>query len=243
MRLWCMAACIAAAGGTPAFAVSWEEGLLSSWDTYFICRKDLKLSFGECSAAAAYADPIGDGVTAISQTVDYNEALFTFNAARSGVIGVFADGGFAPAADPGVGTEPLQLYEAPFDYALGAALPGWELSVVDDGSSVSVSYTMIDGLGAPLVLTGDENWFVFWFDFVTPMMVDLSASTVTYHESGPGDFVSTTSFSCTLDAGGSCGSPAGSSGVSLSLAPIPAPPAAGLLAAAALGLGVFRRRG
>jgi hypothetical protein len=92
-------------------------------------------------------------------------------------------------------------------------------SLVDTGSTVSLSYT----LPAPVTADQETNFFRFAFRFNHPITIDLNRSTVTYNATGLGVSFTQTTFVCHTDniPDLGCGSNNGVTGISLNLAPIP----------------------
>lgn len=195
-----------------------------------------------CNKVALRLDPQGD-VTHVTVTLDYDlfGPQFVFSPSESGPLGIFSVGGSAPPVTPGSGTQPFPIFPALQDTP-GAALPGSTLSVVDDGLAVTVDYRFASPLSVPV----ETNFFVLVFDFITPVTIDASLSTVTYSMLVPfgADFTET-AFSCESGdpAHPTCGSTVPSVSVTLNLAQVPEP-STGLLLGGGLALaaGVFARR-
>ena len=201
-------------------------------------------SIYSCTKAVIRSDPKGD-VTHIGMVLDYDFSGpgFVFDAALSGLLGPFAVGGSEPPATPGVGTVPLPILTSLPDTP-GTPNPGWTLSVTDNGLAVTVDYRNVSG--APVVLTHDTNWFVFVFDFIHPVVIDASTSTVTYSPTiVPGATFAELSFVCetSTPAYPTCGSSSPSASITLNLAPVPEPSGAALLASGlVVGAALLRRR-
>jgi hypothetical protein len=191
-----------------------------------------------CTQSAIRMDPVGT-VKAVSMTLDYDFSgpTFTFNAGLSGPLCSFSVGGSCPPATPGSGTQLIPLFTALPDVA-GAPLPGSIYSVVDNGLTVTVNYT----LPAPIAVPVETNFFLYVFDFIVPRFFDSATSAVTYSTGViPGsDFVL---LSSTCDSGFPA-EPCGTTVPAVSIFFTPEPSTTALLAtgAAALALTAARRR-
>jgi hypothetical protein len=98
---------------------------------------------------------------------------------------------------------------------------------------------------SPVTLTGDTNVFIFMFDYINPVLIDLAASTVTYNAAGPGTDLTMTNAICTTVNDEFCGSGTPGTGISFDLAIVPEPGSLSILLAALgglAGLRKFRRR-
>ena len=194
----------------------------------------------QCSRAGIRMDPTGT-VSHVSMTMDYDFSgpTFTFNAGLSGPLCGFSVGGSCPGATPGAGVQPLPLFTAMPDVA-GTPLPGSPIyTVVDNGLTVTVNYQ----LPAPIAVPVETNFFLFVFDYITPMVFDASTAQVVYSTSVlPGaDFVLLSS-SCL--SGDLTYPTCGSTVPAVSIAFVPEPTTAALLVAGvtALALTAARRR-
>ena len=202
------------------------------------CIRKLKLDEVTCGSLAWLVDPPAPGVTELTTSLEYNPSMFTFNQAASGPLGAFSVGGGTPPDPGGMGTEPLELLPTT-GYTPGARLPGSTLTYTNPPGLVTMDYQLAN----PVSVIGDVNFFLFDFDFVVPVTIDLAASTATYLPTGPGGSFTQASFSCTTsDGANQCGSDSPSTGITLNLATIPEPAPGPLLLAAGLAvLGVIGR--
>jgi hypothetical protein len=167
-----------------------------------------------CLGLTIAADPTAVDVTGVTMSLAYDPSVYTFDPAASGPLAMFSSGGGDAPAAPGVGTQPLQLLPAT------GLEPGAPLG--------SVNYTELPGLvtlnyllNTPITVSGDTNFFIFTFDFVHPVVIDLGMSTVTYTASGPGADFTQTAFTCSTTLGGSCGSNSPAGGMTITLAVVP----------------------
>jgi hypothetical protein len=199
--------------------------LAASVAAFLLCKSGDSL--GNCRAVAFVADPVGPDITDISLTIQYDASLFTFDNPASGFLCQFSSAGDCPAAGASIGTQPVQLLPSS-GFIPGSPLPGSTVSLTDTGSEVTLDYH----LGTPVTVDEDTNFFLFSFDFKTPMDVNLDESTVTY--AGVDDplgasFTQTsftqTNFACstTQIADTGCGGNPGISGITLNLVPTPEP--------------------
>jgi hypothetical protein len=221
-----------AIGGSPAPLALSKFG-------YNVCRF-LGFGFWTCLKFAIRVDPVGD-VSSVSTTLQYNTSRFSFNASESGPLGVFSVGGSAPPATPGVGTQPLPIFSSLQDTP-GAPLPGSTLAVNDVGGVVSVNYT----LASPINVPTETNFFLLVFDYVRPVTIDASRSTVTYSALTPGADFTETSLVCSSGDPlvPTCGSETPAMGITVNLTSVPEPSTLTLLASglALAGGAVYRRR-
>jgi hypothetical protein len=228
-------------GGSTAAPLSAQAGIFepiglnayASWYAYEACGA---LGFGEdaCLSFSIIVDPPAPGLTGLTMSLQTNPALYTFDPGRSGPLGAFSIGGDAPPANPGVGTQALQLLPST-GFSPGAPLPGSTLTYTDVGGLLTISYQLAN----PITVSGDVNYFRIDFDLVHPVIIDLAASTVTYAATGPGADVTQVSFSCTTtNLMDQCGSAQPSTGITfnLSVVPEPAPWAMLLVGVGVLGV-------
>ena len=216
-----------------------------SMEFYNVCNFLGGTSYS-CFQAGIRMDPVGT-VSHVAMTLDYDFSgpTFTFNPGLSGPLCGFSIGGSCPAANPGTGFEPfvpgVNLFLAMPDVA-GAPLPGSPIySVVDNGLAVTVNYQ----LPAPIPVPVETNFFLFVFDYITPIVFNTATSTVLYATSAlPGsDFVLLSSF---CDSGPPDHIACGSTVPMVSINFVPEPSTTALLAAGAAGLALTagrRRRG
>jgi hypothetical protein len=167
-----------------------------------------------------------------------------FNAALSGVIGPFSVGGSNAPPEPQVGTQPLPVFTTLQD-TRGAPLPGWALSVTNNGVAVTVDYHLVSGAPVHLTHEASADWFVFVFDYIHPVIIDASHSTVTYSPTiTSGATFAETSFTC--ESGDplhpTCGSLKPSASITVDLAPVPEPSTAALLVSGLAVAAVALRR-
>jgi hypothetical protein len=195
-----------------------------------------------CTRTVILADPQGD-VTHIGMTLDYDFSGpgYVFDAALSGPLRPFAVGGTEPLFPPGVGTQPLPVFTT-LQQTPGAPLPNWALSVTDNGLAVTIDYRLVSG--APVHVTHETNFFAFVFDYITPVVIDASQSTVTYLPViVPNADFAELSFVCeTGDPTASCGALHPSASIVVNLAPVPEPSTLALLAGGLTLAGVALRR-
>ena len=111
------------------------------------------------------------------------------------------------------------------------------MSLTDTGDEVDLRYRP----GAPITAAVDTNFFLFMFDFNSPIDINLAESTVTYSAGPPGGDFAQTNFACStvLVASRGCGGDPGISGISLNLVPAPEPNASLILLSGLAGLFAF----
>jgi len=215
--------------------------LAASVLAYLACTRGDSL--GNCKAVAFVADPVGPDITDISLTIQYDPSLFTFDNPASGFLCQFSSASDCPLAGSSIGTQPVQLLPSS-GFTPGSPLPGSAVSLTDTGSEVTLDYHP----GTPVTVEEDTNFFLFSFDFRTPMEINLDESTVTYAGVGdpPGSSFTQTSFmqtnfacSTTQIADTGCGGAPGISGITLHLVSAPEPDSWLLLLSSLVGLLAF----
>jgi PEP-CTERM motif len=214
-----------------------EVSIEASNEAIFKCRAKGYYEW-YCQSIGNLVDPSGTDVTSVTMSMAYNPSLLTFDQAESGPLGMFSMGGSAPPANAGFGTQPVMLQPST-GFSPGSPLPGSTLTYTQSSGLVSIDYQF----ASPITVTGDTNFFYFAFDFVNPVTINLSASTVSYAAEGPGTALSVTSFACTTtNLANICGSNTPSTGVSFNLVPAPEPGTLSLVLVALGGLGALRTR-
>jgi MYXO-CTERM domain-containing protein len=192
----------------------------------------------QCTAVYFATDPPSSGVAGLSISLQTNPSIYTFDPAISGPLSIFSIGGGAAPVSPGVGTQPAQLLPAT-GFNPDAPLAGSTLTYTDFAGLLTLDYQ----LASPVTVNSDVNFFLFGFDFVHAVIIDLATSTVTYSASGPGGDFTQTSFSCS-GVGGSmtCGSSNPATGITCNFSVVPEPPAWTLALIGLSGLGAALRR-
>jgi hypothetical protein len=213
-----------------AFAVApVTGGPAASLAAYLVCRA-AGGGILTCTAVQIAADPPSVDVTGLDITLTYDPSIYTFDSSASGPLGIFSSGGGDLAAEPGVGTEPVQL--AP-STGLEPGTPLGTVTLTPGTGSIALEYD----LSSPITLSGDENFFVFTFDLNTPIKIDPLTSTVTYLASGAGADFSQTSFACTVMGEGGCGGSSPATGITFNLTVVPELPVWAMLLLGFVGIG------
>jgi hypothetical protein len=194
-----------------------------------------------CGRVAIRLDPEGS-VRHVTSTIDYDLVgpQFRFNQALSGPLGPFAIGGSAPAATPGIGTQPLPIFTTLPDTP-GAPLAGSTLTIVDDGLFVTVDYLLAEDV----IVAAETNYFLLVFDFLVPIVIDGSRSTVTYSTTRVPDADFTETYFLCESGDPSiplCGSTNPSVAITLNAHTVPEPSSAALVATGLGGAALLLRR-
>lgn len=196
-------------------------------------------SVGTCDTLSAIWDPPADGVTAFDMALRYDPLVYAFAPAFSGPMGIFSVGGDAPPPQPGVGTQPIELLPGS-GFAAGAALPGSTLTYVDVGGVLTVHYELASAVSSNV----DVNFFRTDFRFLTPIVIDLNLSTMTYETAlGAGSDFSLVGFSCVSENPTfGCGSDTPSTGLTTHYALVPEPSSLALAFVGLVFMAVRQRR-
>jgi PEP-CTERM motif len=144
--------------------------------------------------------------------VQYDTNMFSFNEQRSGFLCQFSQDGDCPPVGAAAGTFPLGVLPSS-GFNPGNELPGSSVTLTDAMGEVSLNYL----LASPITTPTETNFFLYFFDFKNPLLIDVSRSTATYFSSGSGSHFNQTDFACITTDRQGCGSDNGISGITLNL--------------------------
>ena len=133
-----------------------------------------------CNALAIAADPPPEGITDIGTSISYNPSKWIFQSQRSGFLCSFSVSGDCPSSDSLIGTIPIG--DTPdINFTPGSSLSGSTFSLTND--NVNGLVTLTYQLAQPLDSSGEQNFFSFYFEAATPVLV----SSITYYDQ-PGNY-------------------------------------------------------
>lgn len=188
-----------------------------------------------CTGISIVADPPTNGITELALDILYDPSRWIFKPLESGFLCDFTSTGGCPPANAQLGTFEVGALADASSFVPGWALAGSTASLTDDnvGGVVSLQYR----LAAPLVATGEQNFFSFFFESVEPFS-DISLLSYFDDEQGSYDFSQAGARCITVT--GNCASLTPIVGINIAY--VSAPPSAALLALGLLLLAADRRR-
>lgn len=188
-----------------------------------------------CTGISIVADPPTNGITELALDILYDPSRWIFKPLESGFLCDFTSTGGCPPANAQLGTFEVGALADASSFVPGWALAGSTASLTDDnvGGVVSLQYR----LAAPLVATGEQNFFSFFFESVEPFS-DISLLSYFDDEQGSYDFSQAGARCITVT--GNCASLTPIVGINIAY--VSAPPSAALLTLGLLLLAADRRR-
>ena len=186
-------------------ALSWGGTAIGfSKQVVIACAESSWYSIHVTCIGAFVLDPPG-GISQIGFTMNYDSSVYEILPGQSGFLCDFSDGGYCPATNPNSVT---------FDpnFTVGPPRTGTSYSFVVTHGTMSLSYDMSAN---PAPDSGDRNAFAIAFRTSRPLAFQFHA------QPGIGN-LQTTSATCLLTSGGTCGSDAPAWGVTGTSVPEPA---------------------
>ncbi|MFN0164080.1 MAG: hypothetical protein ACKVQQ_22830 [Burkholderiales bacterium] len=168
--------------GLVAVASSGKKTKTFSMAAYKRCGGKTYRGQRNCPGISIVVDPDAEGIIEIDLDLHYDPTQWIFRSDQSGFLCAFtsAPGASCPPAHAQVGTFEIESL-APDNFVLGSGLTGSTVSLTDNGGVVSLRYD----LGQPLDAQGEQNFFSFFFEAVTPFS---DISTVSYHDDEFGNY-------------------------------------------------------